>query len=58
MVIPMIHIGNAACLRSGNNREMNLNHCQTPASKGGDIVKNFDRHVCSINCASILRVQV
>ena len=54
MVIPMIRIGNAARLRYRNNREMSVRYCQTPTSTGGDIDKNFDRYICSINCASIL----
>ena len=55
MVIPMIRIGNAARLRPRSNCEMSLHHSQTPTSTGGNIVKNFERYVCSINCASILK---
>ena len=54
MVIPMIRIGNAARVCPRNNREMNLHHCQTPTSTEVNIVKNCERYIYSINCASIL----
>ena len=35
-------IGGQPRLRPRNNREMNLYHCQTPTSTGGNIVKKFE----------------